>query len=58
VGNPDEVISFGFFDGTRDELEALRPSADTEEERSAAMAPYVENQFPDGVYEVVEVLAG
>ncbi|HSF61224.1 MAG TPA: hypothetical protein VLA69_05980, partial [Gaiellaceae bacterium] len=42
------VISFGFFDGTDDELEALRPSADTEEARSAAMAPYVENQFADG----------
>lgn len=52
------MISFGFFDGTLDELEALRPSADTEEARSAAMAPYVENQFADGVYEVVEVLGG
>jgi hypothetical protein len=54
--NPDEVIAFGFFDGTRDELEALRPDPDAEEVRASAMAPFVENQFADGVYEVVEVL--
>lgn len=56
--NPDEVIAFGFFEGTRDELEALRPDPDAEEARSAAMAPFVENEFADGLYEVVEVLAG
>jgi len=58
VGNPDEVIAFGFFDCTRDELEALRPGAEAEEARATAMAPFVENQFADGLYEVVEVLGG
>lgn len=54
--NPDEVIAFRFFDGTRDELEALRPDPDAEEARASAMAPFIENQFADGLYEVVEVL--
>ena len=52
------MIAFGFFDGTKDELEALRPGAEAEEARAAAMAPFVENQFADGLYEVVEVLGG
>lgn len=58
VGNPDEVIAFGFFEGTREELEAMRPDSDAEEARSAAMAPFVENQFADGLYEVVEEIGG
>ena len=58
AGNPDEVIAFGFFDGTREELEAMRPDPDAEEARSAAMAPFIEDQFADGVYEVVEVIEG
>ena len=58
AGNRDEVIAFGFFDGTREELEAMRPDPDTEEARSAAMAPFIEDQFADGVYEVVEVIEG
>ncbi len=33
VGDPDEVVAFGFFDGTRDELEALRPDPSVEEAR-------------------------
>jgi len=58
VGDPDEVISFGFFEGTRAELEALRPGADAEEARSAAMAPFIESQFADGLFEVVETIEG
>lgn len=57
-GDPDEVVAFGFFDGTREELEALRPDPAAEEARSAAMAPFIDNQFADGVYEVVEVVGG
>ena len=56
VGDPDEVIAFGFFDGTMEELEGLRPSSDTEVARQARMAPHVESRFADGVYEVVEVV--
>jgi len=58
VGDPDEVIAFGFFDGTRDELEALRPHGAAEDARQARMAPHVESQFAEGLYEVVEVVSG
>jgi hypothetical protein len=58
VGDPDEVIAFGLFEGTREELEAMRPDPSTESERQARMAPHIENQFADGVYEVVEVVGG
>ena len=56
AGDPDEVIAFGFFDGTRDELEALRPGDEAEAARTARMAPHIESQFADGVYEVVEIV--
>lgn len=58
VSDPDEVIAFGFFDGTKDEIEALRPDSNAEEARQARMAPHIENQFADGLYEVVEVVSG
>ena len=45
-------------EGTRDGLEALRPDPTAEEARAAGMAPFVENEFADGLYEVVEVLGG
>ena len=49
--NPDEVISFGFFDGT---VEQLRASQDGYEQQMQAIAPYVESVGADGLYEVVE----
>ena len=58
VGDPDEVVAFGFFDGTRDELEALRPDPSVEEAHEARMAPHVASQFADGVYEVVGGVEG
>jgi hypothetical protein len=58
VGDPEEVIAFGFWDGTREELEAMRPDPAKEQERHDRMAPHVESQFADGVYEVVEVFTG
>jgi hypothetical protein len=58
IDDPDEVIAFGFFDGTREELEALRPERSAEEARQARMAPHIANQFADGVYEVIEVVEG
>jgi hypothetical protein len=53
VDDPDEVICFGFFDGTVDEL---RRSAAEQgyEEQLAAIAPYVASVGTDGLYEVVE----
>jgi hypothetical protein len=58
VGDPDEVIAFGFFDGTREELEGMRPDPASETERHDRMAPHIESQFADGLYEVVEVVGG
>lgn len=51
--DPDEVISFGFFDGTP---EQLRETAAKEgyEEQLERIAPYVESVGADGLYEIVE----
>jgi hypothetical protein len=58
VGDPEEVVAFGLFEGTREELEALRPDEASENARHARMDPHIESQFADGVYEVVEVYTG
>jgi predicted ester cyclase len=51
--NPDEVISFGFFDGTP---EQLRQAAANEgyEEQLERIAPFVDSVGTDGLYEIVE----
>lgn len=51
--NPDEVISFGFFDGS---VEQLREVASKEgyEEQLEQIAPFVESVGADGLYEIVE----
>ena len=54
VGDPDEVIAFGFFEG---DLTAFRNDPelqDAQKQRFDAMAPYVESTGADGFYEVVE----
>jgi hypothetical protein len=51
--NPDEVVCFGFFDGT---VEELRRTV-TEQgyaEQLQAIAPFVESVGADGLYEIVE----
>jgi hypothetical protein len=58
IDDPDEVIAFGLWEGTREGLEAMRPDADTERARHERMAPFVEQQFADGAYEVVEIVEG
>jgi hypothetical protein len=57
-GDPDEVVAFGLFEGSREELEALQGDPAEEEARVAGMAPFVETVFVDGAYEVVEVVRG
>jgi quinol monooxygenase YgiN len=54
VDAPDEVICFGLFDGTVDELRSL--DRDDRAAQLAAIAPYVESTGADGIYEVVEEL--
>ena len=56
LANPDEVVTFGFFDGTIEELEGSQDASDFEERR-AAIAEYVDAVVVNGVYEVAESLA-
>lgn len=53
VEDPDEVISFGFFDGT---VEELRRSAEElgYREIQEEIAPFVASEGTDGLFEVVE----
>lgn len=54
VDNENEIITFGFFDGTLEELRAgQRDSADYDSRRAAA-DEFVDSVGADGVFEVVE----
>ena len=50
--DPDEVVCFGFFDGTIDELRGA--GQDGYSEQMAAIAPYVESEGTNALFEVVE----
>lgn len=52
VANPDEVICFGIFSGTVEDLRGQ--GQEGYEEQLAAIAPFVESVGTDGFYEVVE----
>jgi heme-degrading monooxygenase HmoA len=54
VADEDEVITFGFFEGTLEELRAGQESGGEYERRRAAAAEFVESVGADGVFEVVE----
>ncbi|MDP1848710.1 MAG: hypothetical protein Q8K79_13030 [Solirubrobacteraceae bacterium] len=56
LADPDEVVTFGFFDGTLEELEGSQDASDFEERR-AAIAEFVDEVVINGVYEVAESLA-
>lgn len=51
--DPDEVISFGFFDGSPEQLRAMAAEGGYEEQLER-IAPIVESVGADGLYEVVE----
>lgn len=51
--DPDEVICFGIFDGTAEELRASAALVGYEQQQ-AAIAPFVESVGADDIYEVVE----
>ena len=53
LDDADEVITFGFFDGTLEELERSQDESDFDERR-AAVAPLVEQVVANGVYEVAD----
>jgi hypothetical protein len=58
IDDPDEVIAFGLWEGSREGLEAMRPDPAAEAERKSRMAPFIEREFADGAYEVVEIVEG
>ena len=57
LSDPDEVIAFGLFEGSKDEMRAMMEQPErkaAEDARQARMAQYVESIGADGIYEVVE----
>ncbi|MBK5109843.1 MAG: hypothetical protein JJE10_00590 [Thermoleophilia bacterium] len=51
--NPDEVISFGLFDGTPEDMRKVAAESGYEEQLEQ-IAPFVESVGADGLFEVVE----
>jgi heme-degrading monooxygenase HmoA len=54
VDDENEVITFGFFDGTLEELRAGQQDNGEYERRRAEADQFVESVGADGVFEVVE----
>jgi heme-degrading monooxygenase HmoA len=54
VGDENEVITFGFFDGTLEELRAGQQDSSDYDQRRAAADEFVESVGADGVFEVVD----
>ena len=55
--DPDEVISFAFYDATPEEFEAIRDDSrwlEAEDQRLRRMAPFQISAKLGGVYEVAE----
>jgi hypothetical protein len=53
IADENEIITFGLFDGTLEEMRANKDDNDYEERRAAA-DEFVESVGTDGVFEVVE----
>ena len=55
IADENELITFGFFDGTLEELRAGQQQDDGEyDERRAASDQFVESVGADGIYEMVD----
>ena len=52
VSDENEIVTFGFFDGTLEEMRANQSDNDYDERRAAA-DQYVESVGADGVFEIV-----
>ncbi len=52
VANPNEVVTFGFFDGTLDELERSQADSDYQSRRDT-IDPLVDEVVANGLYEIV-----
>src|SRR4051794_21386765 len=55
LADPDEVVTFGFFDGTLEQLERSQAETDFETLRDA-IAPLVDAVIANGVYEIAATL--
>jgi hypothetical protein len=55
LANPDEVVTFGYFDGTLEELERNQAEQGYEEVRNS-IDPLVDTVVANGVYEIVASL--
>lgn len=53
LADENEVVTFGFFDGTLEELERSQDEADYQSRRDA-IDPLVDAVVTNGVYEIVE----
>jgi heme-degrading monooxygenase HmoA len=53
VNDENEVITFGFFDGSLDELRGGQSEGEYDQRRAAA-DEFVESVGADGIYEIVE----
>ena len=56
VKDPDEVISFGIFEGDAADRDKVRGDEDEELQRQEAMGKTVHDIPLEGVYEVIEVI--
>src|SRR2546423_10216250 len=57
VRDEDEIVSFGLFDSTLEEIRAWRAEHEEAElKRQDAMAAFVHNVYVEGIYEVLEVV--
>lgn len=54
VNDENEIVTFGFFDGTLEELRASQQDSGEYDKRRAAVDELVESVGADGVFEVVE----
>ena len=55
IRDEDEIVSFGLFDGSIEELRGWRAQHEDEElKRQDAMAAFVENLHVEGIYEVID----
>ena len=55
LADENEVVTFGFFDGTLDELQRSQDDADFASLRDA-IDPFVDAVIANGVYEIVSTL--
>ena len=55
LADENEVITFGFFDGRREELERSQDDADYASRR-AAIDPLVDTVIANGIYDIVTTL--